>query len=265
MKLGFFGTGKMATAIARGLVAADVWPVADIYGFDVNADALGAFEDAVGASRVDSVAALADSVDVCVLAVKPQNMPEAVTDSGADFAGTLVVSIAAGLTLDRLCRWFKHDRVVRVMPNTPAMVGRGAAVFSTTNSATVEDRQVVRRIFEAVGVVHEMDEEMIDAVTALSGSGPAYVFEMIQAMAEAAVTLGLEPDAALDLTVQTVAGAAEMVARGMGTPDQLRDAVTSKGGTTAAGLAVLDAAGFRRTMADVLRAARDRSVELGRG
>ncbi len=264
MKLGFLGTGKMATAIAKGVVKAGVLDAKAIYGFDVNAENLNTFSSATGSCRTtNSSKELVAAVDVLVLAVKPQNMPDAVQGEGVDFNGTLIISIAAGLKLRKLCNWFGHNRVVRVMPNTPAMVGRGAAVFACADGVTDADRDVTGKIFGAVGVVHEMDEAKLDAVTALSGSGPAYVFEMIQALTEAAVGVGLDPDVALDLTVQTLSGAADMVAREMGTPDELRDAVTSKGGTTAAGLQVLKDAGFRRIIADVIRAARDRSVELG--
>ena len=263
MKLGFLGTGKMATAIAKGVVDNGLWAARDIYGFDICEQSLESFCSETGAGQVGNLSQLVDAVDVLILAVKPQNMPDAIQCSHVDFKDTLIISIAAGLKLKKLCGWFGHDRVVRVMPNTPAMVGRGAAVFACADAVTDADREVARSIFDAVGMVHVMEEEKLDAVTALSGSGPAYVFEMIQALVEAAVEVGLDREAALDLTVQTLSGAADMVARRMGTPDELRDAVTSKGGTTAAGLQVLKDAGFRKIIADVVRAARDRSVELG--
>jgi len=151
-----------------------------------------------------------------------------------------------------------------VMPNTPVVVGMGASVFAAAAGVDEADRRLVGRMFGAVGLALEMPEERLDAVTALSGSGPAYAFEMIRALTAGAVALGLPPEAALQLAAQTLAGAAEMVRRGLGTPEQLRVAVTSPGGTTAAGLAVLDRAGFPALVAEVLRAARDRSVELGR-
>ena len=149
------------------------------------------------------------------------------------------------------------------MPNTPALVSKGAAVYACSGGVTADDRALVERIFGAVGIVMEMDESKLDAVTGLSGSGPAYVFEMIQAMVDGAEVVGLAPEAALALTVETVAGAAEMVARKMGTPDELRTAVTSPGGTTAAGLAVLEDAEFRDIIKRVIQAASERSAELG--
>jgi len=180
-------------------------------------------------------------------------------------AGKLIVSIAAGIPLRRLCDWFGTDRVIRTMPNTPLMVGKGATVMTCAAGATPADRESVRRIFTSVGIVHELPEELIDAVTALSGSGPAYVFEMIQGLVDAGVAAGLPPAVALDLMAQTVAGAAEMVQRRLGTPDELRQAVTSPAGTTAAALKVAADRHFRQLLGDMFTAARRRSEELGRG
>jgi pyrroline-5-carboxylate reductase len=176
----------------------------------------------------------------------------------------LLVSIAAGLPLSRLCSWFGHSRVIRTMPNTPLLVGYGATVFTCAEAVSDADREFVRRIFGALGTVHEMPETAMDAVTALSGSGPAYMFEMVQALVDAGAAVGLEAEAAFELVTQTMAGAAAMLKRGMGTPEELRIAVTSPGGTTAAGLGVLQAAGFRELLQQTVRAARDRSIELGR-
>jgi len=202
---------------------------------------------------------------VVLLAVKPQAAEDAVVPLAGACAGKLVISICAGLPLARLAGWFASQRVIRVMPNTPLVVGQGATVFTCGTDVTRGDRAVAQRIFGALGVALELPEEMMDAVTALSGSGPAYVFEMIQGLVEAGVEAGLPADVALVLTVQTVAGAAEMVRRGLGAPDELRAAVTSKGGTTAAGLAVFARADYRRLLKEVVRAARERSAELGRG
>lgn len=265
MKLAFIGGGKMATAMARGLVATDAWPRADLQAADVLPAAREAFTQATGVPCADSAAAIVNAADVLVLAVKPQGAQAAVAPLAAACRGKLVISICAGLKLATLARWFGSDRVVRVMPNTPLTVGQGASVFACAAGVTPADQAVVRRIFGALGVVHELPEELLDAGTALSGSGPAYVFEFIQALAEAGTGLGLPPEVALALATQTVAGAAEMVRQGLGTPDALRDAVTSKGGTTAAALAVLAQREFRGLLREALTAARNRSLELGRG
>ncbi|OPZ24127.1 MAG: Pyrroline-5-carboxylate reductase [Lentisphaerae bacterium ADurb.BinA184] len=264
MKIGFLGAGKMATALAKGLVDKGVCAPADLLAADVAAAARQAFTEATGVACSADAAAMARAVDVLVVAVKPQVAAAAVAGLREFCGGRLVVSIAAGIPLVRLAAWVGHDRLVRVMPNTPVVVGMGASVFAAAAGVDEADRRLVGRMFGAVGLALEMPEERLDAVTALSGSGPAYAFEMIRALTAGAVALGLPPEAALQLAAQTLAGAAEMVRRGLGTPEQLRVAVTSPGGTTAAGLAVLDRAGFPALVAEVLRAARDRSVELGR-
>jgi pyrroline-5-carboxylate reductase len=265
VKLAFVGGGKMATAIARGLVQKQVWSAADIVAADVVSTARAAFTAATGVPCAESAIGLLSGADVVVLAVKPQVAAAAVKPLAAECAGKLVVSICAGLPLAKLGAWFGTDRVVRVMPNTPLMVGKGASVFACADGVKDVDRETVKRIFGTLGIVYELPESSMDAVTALSGSGPAYVFEMIQGLVDAAVGQGIPPDVALALTAQTVAGAAEMVQQRLGTPDELRTAVTSPGGTTAAGLAVFAKANYRGLLQDVLRAARDRSAELGKG
>ena len=265
MKIGFVGAGKMASAIAGGLVENGVWSATDLLAADVSAAARARFVAATGVRCLETAGAVVPDVDVVLLAVKPQVAQAAIAPIADQAGGKLVVSIAAGITLARLCSWFGTDRVVRVMPNTPLTVGQGASAFACAAGVRDGDRDIVSAIFGALGVVHELAEEQLDAVTALSGSGPAYVFEMIQALVEAGVAEGLPADVALELTAQTVAGAATMVQRKLGTPDDLRIAVTSPGGTTAAGLAVLAEAGFRGLVAEVVQAAARRSAELGRG
>jgi len=263
MKLTFIGAGKMATALAGGLVKGGVFAVDDVTATDVVAGARAAFTDSTGIQTEagnDTATAVAD---VVILAVKPQVAAEVLLPLHGAFDDKLFVSIAAGLSIEKLREWIGSDRVIRVMPNTPALVGQGAAVFACGDGVTADDRDLATRIFDAVGIVCEMDEDKLDAVTGLSGSGPAYVFEMIQAMVDGAVAAGLPADSALDLTVQTVAGAAEMVRQKMGTPDELRTAVTSPGGTTAAGLEVMNDVDFRAIMTQVIARATERSAELG--
>jgi pyrroline-5-carboxylate reductase len=265
MKLVFLGAGKMATAIAAGIVEAGVMRKEDLLGSDISAEARSSFASATGGVRcVPPEDAGIAGCDVLVLAVKPQSAAAAVEAVPPLKSGAVVISIAAGVRLERLIAWFGTDRVIRCMPNTPLMVGYGATVFSRGPGADDSAAELTRRIFGALGIVEEVDEGLIDGVTALSGSGPAYVFELIQALTDAGVAVGLPDDLALELTVQTVAGATEMLKRRLGSPDELRAAVTSRGGTTAAGLAVLERAGFRDLMTEVVRAARDRSVELGK-
>lgn len=265
MRLAFIGAGKMATAIAQGLIANRVWPAAEIQAADVAPAARAAFAAATGIRCAESAAAIVSGADVLLLAVKPQVAGEAVAPLASGCAGKLIISICAGLPVVRLASWFGTPRVIRVMPNTPLMVGKGATVFTCGAGVSAADRAVAHKLFGALGIVFELPEDKMDAVTALSGSGPAYIFETIQGLVEAGVAVGLPPEVALALTVQTVAGAAEMLRQQLGTPDELRAAVTSKGGTTDAGLAEFAKANYRQLLKDVVRAARDRAIELGRG
>ncbi len=263
-KVGFIGAGKMASAIASGLIKNGIFETRCLAAADNNAGARSRFEGITGIACSADNASLVETSDVVVLAVKPQVAGAVLQPLQGMFAGKLLVSIAAGLPIDQLSRWIRSTRIVRVMPNTPAVVGRGASVMSCGNTATAADAAFVRSMLEAVGLVHELPEETMDAVTGLSGSGPAYVFEFIQALVDAGVAAGLEAGVSQDLVVQTVLGAATMVKRGQGTPDELRDAVTSPNGTTAAGLQVLRENGFRNLITRVVARAAERSVELGR-
>jgi pyrroline-5-carboxylate reductase len=264
MQLAFIGAGKMATAIARGLIEQGVCSAENIVATDVLPAARTAFTEQTGAGCGEDNAVAVAAADVVILAVKPQVAADVMAPLHGAFDRALLISIAAGLPLDSLTGWAGSDRVVRVMPNTPAMVGMGAGVYAAAAAVTDDDRAMVSRIFGAVGIIHELPEEAIDAVTGLSGSGPAYVFEFVQALVEAGSDVGLPPDVAHALVVQTVAGAAEMLRRDLGSPDELRNAVTSPGGTTAAGLGVLADGEFRELIRRVVRRATERSIELGK-
>ena len=264
MKLFFLGAGKMATAIAKGLLDNRILPATAIAAVDVAPAARQAFTAATGVVCAENVPKALQEADVLLVAVKPQVAETALRPLAEFCSGKLIISICAGLPLARLSAWTASDRLVRVMPNTPLTVGQGASIFTCTGDVSTSDREVVRTIFGTLGLVQELPEQHMDAVTAVSGSGPAYVFEMAQALIDAGIGVGLPPEVARDLVYQTLAGAAEMLRRRLGSPDELRQAVTSPGGTTAAGQAVMDQARFRQLMANVVKAARDRAVELGR-
>jgi pyrroline-5-carboxylate reductase len=263
MTLAFIGAGKMATAIASGLIDHKVVAPDSLLATDVSEDARLAFAERVGVNCGSDNAAMVAQADVVVLAVKPQVAKDVLAPLQGAFGDSLFISIAAGLSIATLSEWTGASRVIRVMPNTPAMVATGASVFSSAPAVTEADREIAHRIFGAIGIVQEMPEPKLDAVTGLSGSGPAYVFEFIQALVDGGVAAGLDAESAHELVVQTVAGAAEMLRQGMGTPDQLRIAVTSPGGTTAAGLGVMAEANFRDLMSRVVARATARSIELG--
>jgi len=263
MNILFIGAGKMATAMVNGMISKGGFNSSSIFAVDISAQAKKTFLNVTGVRCSDSANEFIYKADVVIIAVKPQTATDAVAKIADNCKEKLIISIAAGITISTLSKWFNSQRVIRVMPNTPLMIGAGASVYACGKDVLESDSGIVKSIFEPIGILRKMPENLMDAVTALSGSGPAYVFEMIQAITDAGVNAGLDREDALELTVQTVMGAAEMVQKKMGTPDELRDAVTSPGGTTAAGLAVLKKAKFRNLVNDVIQAACTRSSELG--
>jgi len=264
-KLLFIGAGKMATAIAGGLVKAGVFQSSELQAFDVNPAAAAEFTKATGvACAVSDCAGLAAAAERVLLAIKPQTMTKALEELTSVLSGKTVISIIAGVPLARLAALTGSKKVIRVMPNTPALVGKGAAGIAAAPEVEASERKLAEQIFGAVGIVMPVEERNLDAVTALSGSGPAYVFEFIQALADGGVAAGLARNVATELAVQTVIGAAEMVrATGMH-PTALKDQVTSPGGTTIRALEVLEDRAFAGTIIQAVRAACARSEELGR-
>jgi pyrroline-5-carboxylate reductase len=266
IRIGLMGAGRMATALARGLVRAEMVPANAIMACDPSGDARGAFAREVPGAVVDAGnAADVARADVVVMAVKPQQMGEALAAiRSAIGSDTLVVSIAAGVTLERLQAALPAgQRIVRVMPNTPCLIGRGASGFALGKHAAKPDAKLVASLLSAVGVAFEVPEKLLDAVTGLSGSGPAFVYSMIEGLANGGAAEGLPPELALELAARTVAGAAEMVLQTGETPAVLRDRVTSPGGTTLAGLETLRERGFGDAVVEAVKAATQRSVELG--
>ena len=264
MKLGFLGCGKMATALAGGVVQAGAFAPQDILVSDCFAGAVAALTAKTGATAVSDNAALAVGADALVLCVKPSDALDALSAIREAIAGKLVISIVAGLSLAKLTEAAGLDaRLVRVMPNTPALIGQGAAGFSLGATATAEDGALVSRIFSSVGRAVQVKEALLDAVTGLSGSGPAYVYMIIEALADGGVLMGLPRDLAIQLAAQTVAGAAGMVLQTGQHPAVLKDQVTSPGGTTIAGLEHLETMAVRSALIGAVRAATERSRELG--
>ena len=260
--IGFIGCGKMASALAIGGVRAGVLHGEDLLFSDVHGPSAEALAGATG-GRVSETRDLVAAADVILLAVKPADVAGVLRASAGALAGKLVVSIAAGLGLGRLEEWSGSGaRVVRVMPNTPVMVGVGAAAYSTGAGASAEDGEWVRRLFSATGLCVQVPEKLMDAVTGLSGSGPAYGYVLIEALADGGVLMGLPRETALKLAAQTLLGAARMVWEG-GSPGPLKDAVASPGGTTIAGLEVLEVNAVRGALMRAVRAAAERSAAMG--
>ena len=265
VRIGFIGAGKMATALAAGLTEKLVRPD-QLCAFDIYPAARETFADQTGASIAASNLDVVTQSELVFLAVKPQQLSavmaeiaEAMTDRH------LVVSIAAGVTLAQMESSLGDScRLVRVMPNTPALVGTGASAFSLGRGATVEDAATVLRLLNTVGIAHEVPESMLDAVTGLSGSGPAYVYQFVEALSDGGVRVGLPRHIATQLAAQTVLGAARMVLETERHPGSLKDEVTSPGGTTIAGLHALEEGGLRGILMNAVVAATNRSRELGK-
>lgn len=269
MHIGFVGGGNMAAALIGGLKSGGGTDLR-FSVIDPSAQQRESLATRFGVKGFERAqeAALA-STDVVVFAVKPQQMREAAGACAPWIQTQLVISVAAGIRAADLSRWLGgHRRIVRAMPNTPALIGQGAtglALFEDNAGSASDDRALADRILSAVGQTAWFDDEgSLDAVTALSGSGPAYVFRFMEAIEAAGVALGLPADEARRLTLATFAGAAQLALQADEPPAVLRERVTSKGGTTAAGLAVMQAEGLDQTVQRALQAACARSVELGR-
>lgn len=266
LKLAFIGGGNMASALASGLIGKRCG-AADVHVIDPYLPTLEGWAQR-GVSTASEAGPELARHSVWIFAVKPQSMKDAVA-ACRPFLGpdTLVVSIAAGVRADTVAAWLgngqPHTRLVRCMPNTPALIGEGVSGLMALSGASTDDKAVAEQLLRAVGeVVWVDDDAAIDAVTALSGSGPAYVFLFLEAMIAAAVSQGLDPGQARNLALGTLRGATQLAALSPETPAQLRERVTSKGGTTAAALQVFRQAGFESIVAQAMAAARDRAAAM---
>lgn len=265
-RFGFIGAGRMATALARGLLSQRLAVPERVVASDPLPAAAEAFKQATGAAAIVDSLQVAAGSDCIFLAVKPQQMAAALRPlAGRLSERHLVVSVAAGVPLAAIARMLGGGpRLVRVMPNTPCLIGQGASAYCLGPGATAADSQLVGRLLGAVGRAIEVDEKLLDAVTGLSGSGPAFVYLMIEALSDGGVRMGLPRDAALMLAAQTVRGTAEMVLATGEHPATLKDHVASPGGTTIAGLHALEVAGVRGALMNAVEAATLRSIELGK-
>ena len=265
LSIGFLGAGKMATALAKGFVQAGLVTGKQIIASDVYAEARTAFAQETGATITDSNAEVVKRAQVLILAVKPDQTAGVLAEIKASFtAKHLLVSIAAGVTLAKLEAGLNPGaKVIRVMPNTPALVGASASAFALGKSATTEDGALAQKLFAAVGVAYPVKEHLLDAVTGLSGSGPAYVYLFIEALSDGGVASGLPRDVATKLAAQTVLGAAKMVLETGQHPGALKDMVTSPGGTTIEGVHELEKGKLRGTVMSAVRAASEKSKKLG--
>lgn len=255
----------MATALVAGAIRAGAITPDQVIGYDLSPDAAKAFAAETGASTAAEIQELA-TADTFLLCTKPHHAADALASlAGAGAADALLISVAAGVSLASLRQAAPAGfRVIRCMPNTPALVGEGASAFALDADATSDDAATARSLLGAVGLVHEVPEKLLDAVTGVSGSGPAFVFLMIEAMADGGVRCGLPRAQALELAAQTLRGAAAMVLQTGLHPAELKDRVASPAGTTIAGLAALESGGVRAALIEAVTAAARRAIELGK-
>lgn len=264
--IAFVGAGNMAGALIRGLVGTATVPADQIIAADPDLTRLRSLEEELDIRITDDNAEAVREASVVVLATKPQVFAQLLPGVAAALdPDTLLVSVAAGIPTDVIERALPAgSRVVRTMPNTPALLGAGATAIAAGSHATNEDLELAEILFRSVGISVRVPEEQLDAVTGLSGSGPAYVFAMVEALRDAGTREGLPEGIALQLASQTVFGAARLLRDEKEPPEVLRERVTSPGGTTRAGLDALAAGGFAEAILGAVRAATRRSVELGK-
>ncbi len=269
-KLGFIGGGNMAEAIIKGLISAGFVEAKSIIVSDVISERLDFLHSEYKVKITSDNRELVEKSDILILAVKPQVIKK-VIENIRDLidAKKLLVSVAAGVPIATILTVLKagQDRkynIVRTMPNTPALVQEGVTAIASGEDVSKVDVQIAHRLFEAVGKTVDVDEIHLDAVTGLSGSGPAYIFMIIEALSDAGVKMGLSRDVANTLTIQTVLGSAKLAWESKKHPGELKDMVTSPGGTTISGLHTLEAGGLRTTLMNAVEAATKRSIELGR-
>lgn len=263
MKIAFIGGGNMATALIAGL--AGQLPEAKLHVIDPNAEALARLAQEYGVGTALSIDAQVADADVVVLAVKPQQMRDVAASLAPHLAGQLLLSIAAGIRIADLERWLGGYRaIVRSMPNTPALIGMGITGMVAQAGVSEAQRTAADQVMRAVGKTVWLDEEAkIDPVTAVSGSGPAYVFYFLEAMQQAALEMGLSAEQGRELALATFTGAAQLAAQSEDPVEVLRQRVTSKGGTTHAAITSMEAAGVKQAIVEAMKAASARGRELG--
>ncbi len=253
----------MATAMVTGILRKKLYEPAELACMGAPDGSAETLVKAAGIRHIPDLKELLSDCDTIVLAFKPQQLAEMSPQHMHLSAGKLVLSILAGSTIERLQEKFPEARnIIRAMPNTPGQIGAGITCYSARNQLDPADQEIAENILESMGAVIPLEEKYLDAVTALSGSGPAYVFEFVVALREAGVQAGLEVTVAERLSLETVLGAVRLLARSGEKPETLRDQVSSPGGTTLAGLEVMKEDRFRQLIEKTVLAAKKRSIEL---
>jgi len=265
VKITIIGGGAMGEAMIRGILAKGSLPPQDISVCDIDSSRLETLKKTYHIKPGKNYESALKDAELVVLAVKPQNLSGLLSDlKGMVRKGQLVLSIIAGAKIDTIANGLDHQQIVRAMPNTPAQIGVGITAWTASGKVTSKQKKLAQTILDALGEeIYVADERYIDMATAVSGSGPAYIFYMIEGLIDAAVRIGLPRETAGDLVLETVLGAALLAKQTSQSPQELRRKVTSPGGTTAAGIAVLESGKFKELLAETVAAAHKRAKELG--
>ncbi|MCA9039749.1 MAG: pyrroline-5-carboxylate reductase [Planctomycetaceae bacterium] len=265
-RIGFIGAGQMALALAKGFLQAGLITADQLSASDPSDAMRNRFVEQTQATTYSDNLEVVKNSDILILAVKPQYLSAVLAELKPGITPKhLTISIAAGISLPTYEESLgTEQRIIRVMPNTPCQIGAGACAFARGGSATADDAALAKTMLSTVGIAFEVPESQLDAITGLSGSGPAYIYQIIEALSDGGVLVGLSRDVATSLAAQTVYGAAKMVLETGQHPGQLKDAVTSPGGTTINGLKALEEGHLRATLINAVRAATERSRELSK-
>ncbi len=266
-KIGVIGAGNMGMAIANGMVSKEIFKACEICVCDKSTEKLSlAREKGFGAFEDEKE--LYKNSETVITAVKPQNYEKMITslaETKSECGDRLIITIAAGISISYIQKFMGETaRVIRVMPNTPLMIGEGASVLSKSGSVSEKEFMMARQIFSAMGVAEVMPEEMINVSTAVNGSGPAYFYYVVEAMTKAAVAMGMDEEKAIVLAAKTMEGAAKMILKGEKTPEKLRIDVSSPGGTTLEALHVFDEHKMDDIIVEAMKACKERAAKLGK-
>ena len=261
--LGFIGAGKLAGSVIRGLLLKNFCEPGAIVASEPNTETRTRLQNELGISFATANTEVVEKAEIVFLGVKPQMVLPVLRELGGAFADKLAVSFAAGIRIAQM-EAVTPARIMRVLTNTPSAIGHAASAFAGGSRATDQDREKIRAMFSAIGLAVQVDDEQMDAVTALAGSGPAFVYAMIEALARGGVKMGLTKQSALRLAAQTALGASDLMITSEKSPDDLIKMVVTPGGTTAAGLRVLDERGIADAIADAVKAATERGQEMAR-
>lgn len=266
-KIGFVGCGNMGSALIEGIILSKIVIPTDIFVFDKNANKINRLIEKYRIQQKSSINEVFDEVDIMILAVKPNSIDEVLNEIEIDNSTRkIIISLAAGITIDSINRIIRNKaKVVRVMPNAPALVGEGVSAICYDEPIEEQDKEYIKKLFTSVGNIIEIDEKHINAFTAISGSSPAYVLMMIEAMADAAVRMGLRRDAAHEIVSQVILGTAKMIIDTKKHPAELKDTICSPSGTTIEGLFVLEQKGFRGIIMEALDKCYNKAEKMSKG